>query len=99
MIRADRRRLAQVFSNLLANAFEHGAGRVVLRGRRGRSGISVDVLDEGAGFNGRRRPSPAGRGRGLAIAAQAAEEVGGTLSVGRSDGRGRVTVDFPAAEG
>ena len=49
-VRADRRRLSQVLGNLLANAVEHGHGRIELRGRRTPSGVRVEVADSGPGF-------------------------------------------------
>ena len=54
MVRGDRVRLAQAVGNLVANALEHGDGRVRLRGARaGRPGA----------HRGRRRgPGPAGAG-------------------------------------
>jgi len=68
-VRADRGRLAQVLANLTANAVEHGAGTVAVRGREEEGRLLIEVLDEGAP-----------RGRGIAIAADAAREAGGELS-------------------
>jgi signal transduction histidine kinase len=88
IVRADRRRLAQVFSNLLANAVEHGSGRVEVRGSRAGERVRVEISDEGP------------RGRGLGIAARAVEEAGGVLEVERAADGTTVAVELPlAAEG
>lgn len=95
-VRADRRRLAQVLGNLLANAVEHGSGAIRLRGRRSGSKIVIEVLDEGP----RSVPvaSHPDRGRGLDIAARAAEEAGGRLTVTRTPEGTRAAVELPVAE-
>ena len=88
VVRADSRRLAQAFSNLLANAVEHGSGRVEARGRRAGERVRVEIRDEGP------------RGRGLGIAARAVEEAGGVLEVERAADGTTVAVELPlAAEG
>jgi signal transduction histidine kinase len=79
-LRIDRGRLAQAIGNLLANAAEHGAGDVELRGRRTPGGVRIEVRNRR--WKGRRPPRPdRDRGRGLAIAEQAARELGGRLQV------------------
>ena len=89
-VSADRRRLAQAFGNLLANAVEHGGGEIVVRGRRSEAGLRIEVEDSGGGANA--RAGRTRRGRGLGIAARALEHAGGRLtSVDRPDG-GRVAV-------
>jgi signal transduction histidine kinase len=80
---ADRGRLAQALGNLLANSAEHGAGELDVRARRMPGGIRLE-------FRNRNRP-PAraapewrgdeGRGNGVAIASQAARDLGGRLLV------------------
>jgi two-component system sensor histidine kinase MprB len=88
VVRADRGRLAQAFSNLLANAVEHGSGRVEVRGSRSGERVRVEISDEGP------------RGRGLGIAARAVEEAGGVLEVERAADGTTVAVELPlAAEG
>ena len=64
-VRADRRRLAQVLGNLLANAVEHGSGAVRLRGRRRGSKVLIEVVDDGPRPRSR-SPSHPDRGRGPA---------------------------------
>lgn len=99
-VRADPRRLAQAFGNLLANAIEHGGGEIVVRGRPWNGGIRVEVEDRGAPRPGRkrvRRRRTGARGRGLAIATRAVEQAGGRLAAFESPGGGRVAVaELPA---
>ena len=95
-VRADRRRLAQVLGNLLANAMEHGSGAIRLRGRRQGTKVVVEVLDDGP----REVPVAAhpDRGRGLVIAARAAEEAGGRVTVTRTAEGTRAAVELPVAD-
>jgi signal transduction histidine kinase len=81
-IAADRGRLAQVLGNVIANAAEHGAGEVRVRGRRGANGVRVEVSNPHPERPGAGGPPAAGeRGRGLDIAARAARDLGGRLLV------------------
>lgn len=105
-------RLQQALANLLSNAVEHGSGRVELRGERADGRIRIEVRDEGgdapaeaaqrehAGSDpprvGRRR-DPA-RGHGLAIAARAVEEAGGSLRLEPQESGAKVAIDLPASE-
>ena len=97
-VRADPRRLAQAFGNLLANAIEHGGGEVVVRGRPLPGAIRVEVEDRGASASDPLPPSPrAGsargeRGRGLAIAARGIDQAGGRLDARERPGGGRIAV-------
>ena len=68
-VRADRGRVAQVLANLTANAVEHGSARSRWWGARAPASCGSRCADEGAP-----------RGRGIAIAADAAREAGGDLS-------------------
>jgi signal transduction histidine kinase len=97
LVRADRARLAQALSNLLANAVEHGAGTVELRAQPGPGGVRLEVRDEGNGPR-RRHRRRGGRGRGLAIARAAAEDAGGRLTVVREEGGASVAIDLPTGE-
>lgn len=64
----DERRVAQALGNLLANAVEHGAGEVTVRGVERGGYLQLVVANEE-------------RGRGLAIAADAARDAGATLTL------------------
>lgn len=78
----DRRRLAKVLGNVLANAAEHGSG---------------DVRVTGRAQDGRVRLQVRNRGRGLDIASRAAEELGGRLEFEIVDDTAVATLDLPAA--
>jgi signal transduction histidine kinase len=99
----DRLRLAQAVSNLVANALEHGAGRVELTARViGHRHVRIEVIDEGPGLpasvaeltrgarGGRGR-----RGRGLAIAAEIAERHGGRLVAAPAQRGARIGLELP----
>ena len=102
-VAADRGHLAQALGNLISNAVEHGGGPVEVRGRRDNGTVRVEVRDAGPGFSNRRvrtRRSGRieGRGRGLAIAAEAVEEAGGALEVAKRQSGATVAVELPVAE-
>jgi signal transduction histidine kinase len=104
LLRGDRLRLAQACGNLLANAIEHGGGEVRLRARASAHTVRVEVLDEGPGL-----PAPVVelvrgprsgrgmRGRGLAIAADAAARYGGRLAAAPCERGARVVLELPTA--
>lgn len=80
--RLDRRRLMKALGNVVANAAEHGDGDIQVTGERQADRIRVQIRN---------------RGRGLRIAAAAAEELGGRLSF-EIDGEDAVaTLELPAA--
>ena len=74
----QRGRLAQALGNLVANAAEHGAGEVRVRGRTTARGVRIEVRNSVAS---RSAGSYRDRGRGLAIASRAARDLGGRLLV------------------
>ncbi len=78
----DRRRFAKALGNVLANAAEHGSGDIRVIGRVQDGGVQVQVRN---------------RGRGLRIASEAAEELGGSLSFEVVDDTAVATLDLPAA--
>jgi len=92
-VRADPGRLAQAFHNLLANAMEHGSGAVELRGRMVEGRALVEVRD--AGPSPKRGGAGSDRGRGLAIAARAAEEAGGRVALERGEHGTVAVVELP----
>ena len=77
----DRRRFAKALGNVLANAAKHGAGDVRVTGRAHDGGVRLQVRN---------------RGRGLTIASEAAEELGGSLSFEIVDDTAVTTLDLPA---
>ena len=97
VVRTDRGRLAQALGNLLANAEEHGRGTVRLQGRQDGGRVLLEVRNGGAPA-ARRSRRPRDRGRGLAIAASAAESVGGELSVERAGDDTVARLELPAEE-
>lgn len=77
----DRRRFAKALGNVLANAAKHGSGDIRVTGRAHNGGIRLQVRN---------------RGRGLTIASEAAEELGGSLSFEIVDDTAVATLDLPA---
>ncbi len=98
----DRVRLAQALGNLIANGIEHGGGTVRVEGRVVAGVVRIAVSDQGPGL-----PAPVGalaararagvgeRGRGLAIAAHAAERHGGRLAAAPSARGARLVLELP----
>jgi two-component system osmolarity sensor histidine kinase EnvZ len=80
-INIDRRRFAKALGNLLANAAEHGSGGIRVTGRTQDGRVRLQVRN---------------RGRGLTIASEAAEELGGALSFEIVDDTAVATLDLPA---
>ncbi|HUE28390.1 MAG TPA: HAMP domain-containing sensor histidine kinase [Solirubrobacteraceae bacterium] len=106
-IRGDRLRLAQATGNLIANAIEHGGGSVEVRGRVERSGVRLEVLDEGPGLSApldelarrarRRCGRDHSRGHGLAVAGAVAAAHGGRLAAAPSERGARLVLELPVA--
>jgi signal transduction histidine kinase/ABC-type sulfate/molybdate transport systems ATPase subunit len=106
---ADHDRLEQVFVNLLDNALGHnppGTRVSVSVAAAGRDGISIGVLDDGAGMPGdiasapfepaRRRRSPtAGAGLGLSIAKGIVEAHGGRIELEQPEHGTRFRIHLP----
>jgi signal transduction histidine kinase len=104
LVRADPVRLAQACGNLVANAVEHGASPVRVRGRVVAGRVRVEVIDSGSGLPEpvsrlvARRRRGAARGRGLAIAARIAAAHGGRLSSAPSSRGARLVLELPSAD-
>lgn len=86
-------RLAQVLTNVSANAAEHGVGPVRVSAERAGRRLWLEVSNEA-------RPEPApperpGRGRGLRIAKRAARSLGGRVRLERSEGVTRTLIELP----
>lgn len=93
---ADRGRLAQALANLVANAAEHGAGPLELRGRRVNGGVRVEVRNAAA--PGSPKAPDRERGRGLDIAARAAASAGGRLDFAAEGDRVVAALELPTTE-
>lgn len=105
LVRADRLRLAQACSNLVANAIEHGGGEVRVCARVPAGGPArIEVTDGGRGLpapisqllaaaRGRRER----RGHGLALAAGVAARCGGRLTTAPSPRGARLVLELPLA--
>jgi signal transduction histidine kinase len=95
-------RLSQALHNLVANAVEHGRGRVTVLGRSAGPCVVVSVLDRGAGLDRvqpvrRGRARQGSRGHGLVVARHAVELHGGTLRAVRGPLGAGVEIRLPAA--
>jgi signal transduction histidine kinase len=106
IVRGDRLRIAQAVGNLVANALEHGTGRVELLARSLGDRVRIEVADEGPGLPApvrdltrRPRAGRGRRGRGLAIAADIADRHGGRLVAAPSSRGARVALELPAWRG
>ncbi|HKD17957.1 MAG TPA: PAS domain S-box protein [Thermoanaerobaculia bacterium] len=113
-LRMDRRRLLQVFQNLLDNAVRHSPPKsaVVVEAERsvvdGETWVDCRVLDEGPGFRLEDLPRVfepfftrrrGGTGLGLSIVQRIVEDHGGRIVAGnRPEGGAAMTVRLPAAE-
>jgi signal transduction histidine kinase len=104
LVRGDRLRLAQACGNLLANAIEHGGGRVEVRTETDPRRVRVEFRDAGPGLPSavseivrRARSGRGRRGRGLAIAAEIAARHGGRLACAPAPHGARVVLELPSA--
>ena len=93
-------RLGQALDNLIANALEHGAGRVTVVGRLAGEHVTVSVLDRGDGLRhslNDLRPASwrSRRGHGLAIVRRAIEDHGGHVELVRESRGTGVQIRLP----
>jgi len=108
LVRADPVRLAQAVGNLLANAIEHGGGRIEARGRAEGAEVRIEVADEGPGLAApldelarrarRARRDRGRRGHGLAVATAAVAAHGGRLACAPSERGARLVLALPAIQ-
>ena len=104
LVTGDPLRLAQACANLVANAIEHGGGRVHIRAFATVDHVRVEVTDDGPGLPapvsalvGAARGRRSHRGHGLAIAAAIARSHGGRLTSAPSHAGACLVLELPAA--
>jgi two-component system sensor histidine kinase QseC len=104
IVHADALRVAQATGNVVANAIEHGGGRIEISTRTVGDRVRVEVADGGPGLPAsvaelarRPRGGRGRRGRGLAIAGSVLAHCGGRVAALPSARGGRVAIDLPAA--
>jgi signal transduction histidine kinase len=109
-VEGDRLRLEQALSNLVENAFQHGAGQITVRASDARGEVQIHVTDRGPGFPPEfidraferfSRGDPArggdGTGLGLAIVEAIARAHRGSAHAANRDGAGAdVWIELPA---
>ncbi len=111
-VNCDPKRVAQIASNLVANAMKHGAsGRPIrVRASTDEKGFELTVVNEGDPideivaqqlfrpfFRGNGRSANQGLGLGLYIASEIAHAHGGKIEVASSKEETRFTLHIPAA--
>jgi len=107
-IEADERLFARALENLLTNALKHTDGRVRLYAEPENGRVRVVVQDEGPGVDPELLPRltqpfvrggrRSGLGLGLALAAQAAKAMGGTLAFKSQNPGLEASLSLPRAE-
>ncbi len=91
----------RVVQEALNNCEKHsGASKAAVNVRQAGGSLSVEVRDDGRGFEVNRNSMPArGEGLGLLGMRERAERLGGSLAIESAPGRGvRVLLDVPVAE-
>jgi signal transduction histidine kinase/ligand-binding sensor domain-containing protein len=93
MASETRRHLFLILKEAIRNACRHGRpDNVILRIERHTSRMVISLSDDGAGFD----PAEANDGQGLASMERRAHEMGGTVSIESSPGRGtRINLEVP----
>jgi signal transduction histidine kinase len=111
-IYADAGQLQQVVLNMLLNARDAmpNGGRLSLRTARRNGALAIEIADSGPGLDGERarqvfdpffttKPAGKGTGLGLAVCYGIVTAHGGTIEIGRNEGKGaRFTIILPIAE-
>jgi signal transduction histidine kinase len=109
-LEADRQQLYRLFSNLLRNSFEAGAGRVEVSAGYENGAIVVDLADDGPGLSDKARANlfkpftgstrKGGTGLGLVIAQDVVKAHGGDIEVVTgADAGARFRIRLPAQNG
>jgi heavy metal sensor kinase len=100
VVKADRVLVEQALSNMVDNAFNHGAGRITLSADRSNGSAELHVLDEGGGFpadflaraferfSRGQKTSTDGSGLGLAIVETIADAHHGHAHAANTNGGG-----------
>jgi two-component system sensor histidine kinase FlrB len=99
----DRDALARALDNLIANALEHGGGKILVDGSVREGRLRLTVADAGAGDSPLAMPSlrsrSVRRGHGLRIVAEIAADHGGRFAA-CAHGRGaQAVIEIPLASG
>jgi signal transduction histidine kinase len=96
VVAGDRGRLAQALGNVISNAVEHGAGDVTAVATRTPDRVRIEVTNATTdGSEIHCDGEGGGRGRGLEIAADAAADLGGSLSSAIGPRRARTVIELP----
>jgi signal transduction histidine kinase len=94
--RVDRAAFATALGNLIANAAEHGAGEIRVRGRTTPTAVRIEIRNPNRRLVG--SPGP-GRGRGLRIAERAARQLGGRVLVDPGGAETVAVLELPRRAG
>lgn len=111
LVRADRRRLAQVVDNIVQNSYKYAGTAIRVTGRLEGEALRLSLTDAGPGVDpdetglilargqrGRNAAGTHGQGLGLFTSAQLMERMGGRIEADLPEGGGlRLTLTLPLA--